>query len=1088
MQRTSGERRFSTQSQVSGWGSHSGYYSGSSTSKSAPASAPYDFTAQRRLALAKDSADSQVDRAESQNAYYRELLKPSMQDTKAPLVIARIEQGRHAMDLETLQLYLLALMRGKAAPERAAMRLVELLKDQPQLVKHLVGTGGVGGYEQVLQMLAKSSGLPNLADAGSGAVADGQGKSVDKSVQDAGKKEKSTWETLMEDEDERESRPAEGTAQRPVHVVMHEKPTSVFWGGIKWLVSVFLYAFCILTLVNIALESSGIMKAVNKPSDFTPEEQTTKARFSDVQGCEEAKDELQELVQFLKNPQDFAEVGGRLPKGVLLTGPPGTGKTLLARAVAGEAGVPFFFMSGSEFDEIYVGVGASVTGDTQVLVRDADGARLVEIGEYIDTYYPGANEGYVVPVDGVQTLGYTGGAKMDACAWTNVRQVYRHKVDEIYEIGYMGDTVRTTGDHSVFIRSADGGIRAIQARELRVGDSLVDTTCSKAPKHAHAVNGASADSLTMWASEADSSARQHVRADCLAQGVAEDVAVSSDLSWLFGVYAARCQGADGRLQMSFSLAEADLKHRVAQAVADVFGASPLAESAAEGRESELLLRYSPLLAQFFERHCGEFTAKRVPQSLWTASATTGQAFLDGYVLGCGGKQSSGGCAEIASPDSSLLREVAWLASMHRVQATLKAGEASWVLELQPTCPAQRDARIESIRRVAYDGFVYDFCGCDGEAFFGGNNPVLLHNSKVRSLFSAARKKSPSIVFIDEIDAIGSKRNPRDQTFMKQTLNQLLVDLDGFAQTEGVIFIAATNFPEVLDPALTRPGRFDRIVQVPLPDVRGRAAILKKHAEKIRLASDVDLVVTARGTPGFSGAELQNLLNLAAIEASKQRAKSVTNKHLDFARDRIIMGSERKSAVITPQAKLATAYHEGGHTLAAMYTKGAMPLHKVTVMPRGHALGVTMQLPEADRESVNKQEYLAEIDVCMGGRAAEELVYGLEHVTSGCTSDLQRATKVSTAMVTQFGMDDKVGLVSYNDEQREQLSAEGKRTIEERVRALNDESNSRVMDLLRNHREELDRLAKALVEYETLDKNEIERAVKGLPIERDDVPQ
>ncbi|KAJ1766938.1 i-AAA protease yme1, partial [Coemansia sp. RSA 2523] len=374
------------------------------------------------------------------------------------------------------------------------------------------------------------------------------------------------------------------------------------------------------------------------------------------------------------------------------------------------------------------------------------------------------------------------------------------------------------------------------------------------------------------------------------------------------------------------------------------------------------------------------------------------------------------------------------------------------------------------------------------AFFGGSNAVLLHNSKVRSLFSAARKKSPSIVFIDEIDAIGSKRNPRDQAYMKQTLNQLLVDLDGFQQTDGVIFIAATNFPEVLDPALTRPGRFDRIVQVALPDIRGRAAILKKHSEKIRLAPDVDMVTVARGTPGFSGAELQNLLNLAAIEASKQRAKGVTNAHLDYAKDRILMGSERKSAVITPESKLATAYHEGGHTLAALYTQGAVPLHKVTVIPRGHALGVTMQLPEADRYSVNKQEYLAEIDVCMGGRAAEELVYGLDRVTSGCSSDLERATKVATAMVTQFGMDEQVGLVSYSSEQREKLSAEGRRTIEERVRVLNEMSNSRVMSLLREHREELDRLAQALVEYETLEKNEVERVIKGLPIERKIVPQ
>ncbi|KAJ2483876.1 hypothetical protein IWW56_000022 [Coemansia sp. RSA 2131] len=1078
VQRVSGERRFSTQSQVSGWGSHSGYYSGNKDSARSAPSAPFDYTAQRRLALAKDAADSQADNVETQNSYYRELLKPSMQDTKAPLVISRIEQGQHAMDLETLQLYLVALMRGKSTPEQAAIRLIELLKNQQHLVKHLVGKGGMDGYERVLQMLANSKELPNVDNTSNEFMANTRGAGL----QNLGssKQENMSQDDYEYEQDVQETQASDGTNKRPIHVIMHEKPTKKIWDMAKWIMSTLFYAFCILTLVNLTIEGSGIMKAATKPGNFEPEKLTSKVRFSDVQGCEEAKEELQELVQFLKNPEEFAEVGGRLPKGVLLTGPPGTGKTLLARAVAGEADVPFFFMSGSEFDEMYVGVGASVTGDTQVLVKDGDGTRLMEIGQYIDTYYPGTNEGYVVPVDGVQTLGYTGGAKMDGCAWTTVRQVYRHKVDEVYEIGYMGDMVRTTGDHSVFIRAADGEIRAIQARELQVGDSLVDMPSSKA-SNTRAVNSAVSHNLTMWASEADSAARQHCRAECHAQGVAEDIAVTSSLAWLFGIYTARGEVVDSHLQLSFSTNEAQLKQKVARTVADAFGASPMANSA-----DSQVLQYSSLVAQFFARHCGERAAKRVPESMWTGAASTYQAFMDGYLIGCGGKQLSGS-TEIVSSDYSLLRELAWLASMHRVQATLKASSSSWVLEIQARS-TQRDVRITSIDRVAYDGFVYDFCGCDNEAFFGGSNAVLLHNSKVRSLFSAARKKSPSIVFIDEIDAIGSKRNPRDQAYMKQTLNQLLVDLDGFQQTDGVIFIAATNFPEVLDPALTRPGRFDRIVQVALPDIRGRAAILKKHSEKIRLAPDVDMVTVARGTPGFSGAELQNLLNLAAIEASKQRAKGVTNAHLDYAKDRIIMGSERKSAVITPESKLATAYHEGGHTLAALYTQGAVPLHKVTVIPRGHALGVTMQLPEADRYSVNKQEYLAEIDVCMGGRAAEELVYGLDRVTSGCSSDLERATKVATAMVTQFGMDEQVGLVSYSSEQREKLSAEGRRTIEERVRVLNEMSNSRVMSLLREHREELDRLAQALVEYETLEKNEVERVIKGLPIERKVVPQ
>lgn len=204
------------------------------------------------------------------------------------------------------------------------------------------------------------------------------------------------------------------------------------------------------------------------------------------------------------------------------------------------------------------------------------------------------------------------------------------------------------------------------------------------------------------------------------------------------------------------------------------------------------------------------------------------------------------------------------------------------------------------------------------------------------------------MFIDEIDAIGSKRNPKDQTYMKQTLNQLLVDLDGFSQTEGVIFIAATNFPELLDKALVRPGRFDRHVNVPLPDVRGRMQILKHHMKGIHFASDVDVSITARGTPGFSGADLANLVNQAAIQASREGVREVGQKQLEFAKDKILMGAERRSAVITDESKKLTAYHEGGHALVAYYTPGAMPLHKATIMPRGAALGMTVQLPEMDK--------------------------------------------------------------------------------------------------------------------------------------------
>ncbi|KAJ1956756.1 hypothetical protein EC988_001182, partial [Linderina pennispora] len=1103
-------RGFSTQSRIGGWGSYSGSFSRTSgsgqRSAASGSNSAYDYLAQRRQATLKEAADAQPQDAEAQNSYYRELLKANMSGTKAPLVITRVEQGTHAADLATLQLYLSALMQAQTSPERAALRLIEMLKNQPQLVTQLVGTGGVAGHEKVLQMLANSGGFAGMAGNGyAGSTA--AGNAGESSYPGERQAAKGNNNDVFFDEDPEEvakngrSR-FSGSADQPVHVIVQDKGGSVVWGGVKWIVSTLLYAFCILTLVNLTLESSGMMKATNTPGEFTPEPMTTPVRFNDVQGCEEAKGELQELVQFLKDPKEFTDIGGRLPKGVLLTGPPGTGKTLLARAVAGEAGVPFFFMSGSEFDEIYVGVGASVTGDTQVLVKDQRGARLMPIGDYIDQHYEGDSEGFVVPVDGVQTLGFDGQSRLDGCAWKKVRQVYRHRVDEIYEIEYLGDTVRTTGDHSVFVRTSDGGIKALQVRQLCVGDSLVDLPYRAAKLPSRNASGLAASGqmpppLALWGADDSATERQQVRSACCDENLADEVPVTPALMRLLGMYTA-CGHTDdaGRLVARFGAGGEDLRREFTADMQLVFGsqqAEPSTDSACV---------YSALIGKLFARHCNSqcFGASHLPEFLWDAPAELFEAYLEGYARANGAKDISlhRSVFEITSSDHALLREIAWLASIHGICALLRDPSTDkhrsvWTLQVGSTAASSggqmqhKKAVIERIERQAFSGYVYDFCGCDNEAFFGGNNPVLLHNSKVRSLFSAARKQSPSIVFIDEIDAIGSKRNPRDQTYMKQTLNQLLVDLDGFAQTEGVIFMAATNFPEVLDPALTRPGRFDRIVQVPLPDVRGRAAILKIHAKKIQLADDVNLSVVARGTPGFSGAELQNLLNIAAIEATKQRCKVVSNKHLDFAKDRIIMGSERKSAVISPENKLATAYHEGGHTLAAMYTPGAMPLHKVTVMPRGHALGVTVQLPESDRESVNKSEYLAEIDVCMGGRAAEELIYGAEKVTSGCSSDLQRATRVATAMVTQFGMSDKVGLVAYSDEERAKLSVEGKSTIEAEVRALNEQSNARVMKLLIDHRDELDRLAKALVEYETLDRKDIDRAIKGLPIERDDDP-
>ncbi|GAA6037100.1 hypothetical protein JCM8097_008733 [Rhodosporidiobolus ruineniae] len=515
----------------------------------------------------------------------------------------------------------------------------------------------------------------------------------------------------------------EGEPQ-PIRVIVEEAKSPLVWRVLKFVLTTALYSFLLLSLLSLLIDSSGILRAGGQSSNFQPAQAPDPndpskrgTTFKDVHGVEEAKHELFEIVEFLKDPKKFEKLGGRLPRGVLLTGPPGTGKTLLARAVAGEAGVPFFSASGSEFDEMYVGVGAR---------------------------------------------------------------------------------------------------------------------------------------------------------------------------------------------------------------------------------------------------------------------------------------------------------------------------------------------------------------------------------RIRELFAAARKNSPAIVFIDELDAIGGKRSTKDQTFHKQTLNQLLTEMDGFSNGEGIILIGATNFPETLDKALVRPGRFDRHVVVPLPDVRGRMEILKHHMKGIRFdAKATDISIIARGTIGFSGADLQALVNQAAVKASGEDADYVRPSHFEWAKERIMMGAARKSAYISPENKLATAYHEAGHALLAMYTQGAYPLHSITVIPRGNALGYTLMLPEQDRSSHSFLEYRAKLDVAMGGRVAEELIYGREHVTDGASSDIANATSIASNMVRRFGFSEAVGPVQYAAQDQDQPgpSQETLRVIDGEVRGLVEAAQERARKVLREKKVELERLARALVEYETLDAAETAKVVRGEKLER-----
>ncbi|QEU62827.1 Yme1 [Kluyveromyces lactis] len=354
--------------------------------------------------------------------------------------------------------------------------------------------------------------------------------------------------------------------------------------------------------------------------------------------------------------------------------------------------------------------------------------------------------------------------------------------------------------------------------------------------------------------------------------------------------------------------------------------------------------------------------------------------------------------------------------------------------------------------------------------------------RIRELFAQARARAPAIIFIDELDAIGGKRNPKDQAYAKQTLNQLLVELDGFSQTSGIIIIGATNFPESLDKALTRPGRFDKVVNVDLPDVRGRADILRHHMKKVTVAPDVDPTIIARGTPGLSGAELMNLVNQAAVYACQKNAIAVDMQHFEWAKDKILMGAERKTMVLTEATKRATAYHEAGHALMALYTAGATPLYKATILPRGRALGITFQLPEMDKVDITKKECLARLDVCMGGKIAEELIYGKENTTSGCGSDLQNATNTARAMVTQYGMSEQVGPVNLADKW-DSWSGKIRDVADNEVLELLKASEDRTRALLAEREKELHRLAQGLMEYETLDSTEIQKVCKGEPINK-----
>ena len=905
---------------------------------------------------------------------------------------------------------------------------------------------------------------------------------------------------------------------------------------------------------------------------ISPETQT-RVTFDDVAGIEEAKEELREIIEFLKDPKRFQRLGGKIPKGVLLIGLPGTGKTLLAKAVAGEAAVPFYSISGSDFVEMFVGVGASVPGDTPVLIRDAQGTRLVPIAQFVDPLYQSAEQEGIVPTPGVMTLGFeptegrgfgSNQRRFGHSAWQPVRGASRHRVDHLYEIRYLGGVIRATGDHSIFVRR-HGGIASKAVRDLQPGDVLVGLPYKtrleflEGHRTEHVVRshrfaqtlppacdlvpalGRAAQAYQFVMAQRDVQPQREL-ADTVGvsqatighwqrgihqprvfsyrswdHGLPEHVTMTPALMKLLGFYTAEGRFSGSFVEFVFGAHESVLHEECIGLMREAFHLEPSVTSTPD--HTLRITYHSTPLGEWFAKQCGNGSHhKHVPELLWDLSSEHFQAYLEGVALG-DGYATREGKLSVTSVSQQLVRELAWLCARHGIGVGIRHGFQQggriikdkplpdgeyWnliigrtshpFLPITPLPHQGKRLRVLSVVKQPYEGYVYDLCGCGQEAFFGGEKPVLLHNSRVRDLFDQARRNARqggkgAIIFIDEIDAVGRQRfagigGGHDER--EQTLNALLVEMDGFDTQEGTILMAATNRPDVLDPALLRPGRFDRRVIISLPDLVGREAILMVHTRKIKLDPAVDLKSIARQTPGFSGADLANLANEAALLAARLNKHGVGSPELEQAIERVIAGPERKSRILNEREKRVTAFHESGHALVALMIPDTDPLHKVSIIPRGaHALGYTMQLPIEDRYTMSRNELVARITVMMGGRAAEELVFG--EITTGAQNDLETATELARRMVCEFGMSERLGNLTYGRRERQMFlgrdlfeernySEQTAVLIDEEIRKVVDACYERARGVLKDHREQLDRLATTLLEREVLDGEDVKRLV------------
>jgi len=904
---------------------------------------------------------------------------------------------------------------------------------------------------------------------------------------------------------------------------------------------------------------------------FRPEKD--RITFDDVADLKEAKEELQEIVDFLKNPQKFLDIGAKIPRGVLLVGPPGCGKTLLARAVAGTAGVPFFHISGSEFIELFVGVGAarvrdcfqtakeaakkegaailfideidaigrergaglggghdereqtlnqilvemdgfekedrlivmaaSITGETPVMVKRRGKIEILPIKEVIDPYYQENEERIEKFVkDDLEVLGFERKIPKNCsfyprilfkkAAFKKVRSVYRHKVNEIYEVRYLGGKIRTTGNHSLFVRTKQG-IQPKLVSELKPGDILVDlpfkvNRSSKKFREIRAFEDFKEPNLELkvWQPLFDKNfeiqkAYEFALQSSLSQekigkkfgfsqttiskwqrGVhlpralskeyfkakeilPEKVKVTKDLMRLFGYYVAE---GYARKEVDFCVGknEKEIIEDIKGLMKKIFNLEP-------DREREItegainLVYYTKPVAEFFKYWCGSGAQnKHLPWFLFELPQEYFLEFLKGWARG-DGHFNKRGALEITSVSKRLIIEANWLARMHGFKPFVTKFVAKEGRKIKDGKPLKatvayrlsfaksqnpfggfsqnsptRLPKVISVKKIPYNGYVYDFCGCENEAFFAGESPVLAHN---------------------------------------------------------------TNRPDILDPALLRPGRFDRRIVLDLPDLKGREEILKIHTRHIPLAKDVDLKVIAERTPGFSGADLENLVNEAAILAARKDKKVVSQEEFLAAIEKVLLGPERKSFLLSEKERKIAAYHEAGHAIVSAFTPSSSKVQKISIVARGKAAGYTLRLPEEEKHFKTKTEFLADLASLLGGYAAEKLVFG--EITTGAANDLRDATDIARALVTKYGMS-SLGPIAfgkfsqpvflgreiavekdYSDEVAAKIDRETKKFI--------DQAYKTAMKILKKHRKFLDKVAQILMKKETIEKEEFEKLVE-----------